>query len=335
MPRNSTRLGQQIINLYRNIVAENNGQFPYDATSITEFRSWQRQARVRLKKILGEMPTKKIPFRLQRKVVDDGRDWRMERLQYWTRPGLQAVAYLLTPKNRPLPAPGVLCLHGHSREGKDESIDPGSIYRGFGRRFVEAGCVVICPEQIGFGERAFNDDKVTYNVLVHGLNMVGHTLIGLRYWDLVRAVDLLEEQPTVVKSRIGVMGLSLGGEMTLFLAALQTRLRAACVGGYLSSHLKSFLDRPHCTCGHLRDLAKNFEHTDLAALIAPRPLFLDTGRQDMMFPVSDARRLVRQLREVYRLFDRPLNYLGIHAHGGGHEISCERSVPWMLERLHE
>ena len=331
----SAGLDQQIVGLYRQIVSENIRQLPYDAASRTAFGSWQRRARVRLKKILGELPVERIGFGLQREVVEDGPRYLLERLQYWTRPGLQAVAYLLTPKRSTLPAPGVLCLHGHSGGGKDESIDPNSIYRGFGRTFAEAGCVVLCPEQIGFGERAFQDDRVTYNVLVHGLNMVGYTLIGLRYWDLVRALDLLEEEPTVVKRRIGVMGLSLGGEMTLFLAALQTRLRAACVAGYLSTHLNSFLDRPHCTCGHMRDLAKYFEHVDLAALIAPRPLFLDTGRKDKMFAVKDARRLVRQLREVYDLFDRPEPHLGIHAHGGGHEISGKRSIPWMLERLHE
>ena len=331
----SAGLDRQIVDLYRQIVSENIRQLPYDASSRTAFGSWQRRARFRLKKILGELPRERIGFGLQRKVVEDGPRYTMEHLQYWTRPGLQAVAYLLTPKGVTLPAPGMLCLHGHSNGGKDESIDPDSIYRGFGRTFAEAGCVVLCPEQIGFGERAFEDERVTYNVLVHGLNMVGHTLIGLRYWDLVRSLDLLQEEPTVVKRRMGVMGLSLGGEMTLFLAALQTRLRAACVGGYLSTHLHSFLDRPHCTCGHMRDLAKYFEHVDLAALIAPRPLFLDTGRKDKMFPVKDARDLVRQLRQVYDLFDRPEPHLGIHAHGGGHEISCKRSVPWMLQRLRD
>ncbi len=327
--------GQQIIDFYHTTVKENLRQSPFDASSRKDFAKWQQNARRRLRRILGAMPQEKIDFDLQRRKVEENAAYTIERLVYWTRPGLQANAYLLTPKNLTRAVPGMLCLHGHSHGGKDETIDPGSIYKGFARNFAAAGCVVLCPEQIGFGERALPEDKVNYQVLTHGLNMVGHTLIGVRYWDLVRSLDLLEGLELVDRKRLGVMGLSLGGEMTLFLAALQTRLRAACVCGYLTTHLNTFLDRPHCTCGHLRDLARHFEHIDLAALIAPRPLFLDSGRNDPSFPYKDAQTLVRQLRPVYHLHDRPRSHLGIEVHDGGHEIAAVKSIAWMLKRLTE
>ena len=328
-------LGRQILDLYHTIVDSSLRQMPFDASSKEAFQGWQVKARRVVGKILGEMPKERIGFGLERRMVEETDLYIRERLLYWTRPGLQASAYLLTPKGMRTPGPGILCIHGHSSGGKDESIDPGSIYRGFGRRFAEEGCVVLCPEQIGFGERALPEDDVTYNVLVHGLNMLGHTLIGLRYWDLVRALDLLQGLETVNGKRIGVMGLSLGGEMSLFLSGLQKRVRAASICGYLSSHRNTFLDRPHCTCGHLRDLARHFEHVDLAALIAPRPLFLDSGRGDKLFPVRDARALVRNLRPVYDLHARPRSHLGIEVHDGGHEIAAVRSIPWMLRRLRE
>ena len=328
-------LGRQILDLYRTIVDSDLRQMPFDASSQEAFRSWQAKARKVLRKVLGKMPREKIDFELERRVVEETDLYIRERLLYRTRPGLQASAYLLTPRGMRRPAPGIICIHGHSSGGKDDSIDPGSIYRGFGRRFAEEGCVVLCPEQIGFGERALPEDEVTYNVLVHGLNMVGHTLIGLRYWDLVRALDLLRGLESVDGKRIGAMGLSLGGEMCLFLAGLQERVQAACICGYLSSHRSTFLDRPHCTCGHLRDLARYFEHVDLAALIAPRPLFLDSGRRDKLFPVRDARALVGNLRPVYDLYSRPRSHLGIEVHDGAHEIGAVRSIPWMLRRLRE
>ena len=328
-------LDQQILDLYRSIVDSSLRQMPFDASSKEAFQSWQRKARRVVRKVMGEIPEEKIDFGLERRVTEETRHYIRERLLYWTRTGLQASAYLLTPKGVRFPAPGMLCIHGHSRGGKDESIDPNSIYHGFGRRFAEEGCVVLCPEQIGFGERALPEDDITYNVLVHGLNMLGHTLIGLRYWDLVRALDLLQSLETVDEKRIGAMGLSLGGEMTLFLAGMQRRVRAACICGYLSSHRSTFLARPHCTCGHLRDLARYFEHVDLAALIAPRPLFLDSGRRDKLFPLRDGRALARNLRPVYDLYARPRSHLGIEVHDGGHEIAAVRSIPWMLRRLRE
>ncbi len=325
--------GRQVIDLYHQLVDSHLRQTPFDASSRPAFQAWQRKARRILRGIIGELPTEKIDFGLERRVVEEHSQYLVEELVYWTRPGLQASAYLLTPHKIELPAPAVLCLHGHSRPGKDDTIDPDSAYGNFARRFAAKGCIALCPEQIGLGGRTLPEDKVSYQVLIHGLNMLGHTLIGLRYWDLVRALDLLETMQQVDPKRIGVMGLSLGGEMTLFLAALQTRVRAASICGYLSSHLNTFLDQPHCTCGHLRDLAKHFEHVDLAALIAPRPLFVDSGRQDPQFPSKDARAAVRQLRPIYELYEKPRADLGIEVHNGAHQISGTRSIPWMLKQL--
>jgi len=327
--------GQQVTKLYQSTVASVLRQMPFDASSRQAFSSWQRKARRLVRGILSKMPEVKTKLGLKRKTVEETKDYVREKVTYHTRPGLQATAYLLTPRNVSFPVPGVLALHGHGTGGKDEAIDPDSIYHGFATRFAEEGCVVLAPDQIGFGERALPEGKVNYQVLTHGLNMLGQTLIGWRYWDLVRALDLLQGLKTVSSKRVGVMGLSLGGEMTLFSSALQTRVKAAVVCGYLTSHLNTFLDRPHCTCGHLRDLAKYFEHVDLAALIAPRPLFLDSGRKDSSFPYRDAQALARQLRKVYKLFGKPQSHLGIEVHDGAHEISGAKSIPWLLKRLRE
>ena len=327
--------GQQILSLYHETVDTDLRQSPFDASSREAFHAWQTRARGILGGILGQMPDEKVDLELTRETVAETTRYLHERIVYYTRPGLQVPAYLFTPKNAPLPAPAVLALHGHSHGGKDESIDPDSIYHGFARRFAEQGCVVLAPDQIGFGERKLPEGKVGYRVVTHGLNMLGHTLIGWRHWDLVRALDLLEGLDTVRPDRIGVMGLSLGGETTLITTAMAPRVHAACVCGYLTSHKSTFLDREHCTCGHLRDLARHFEHLDLAAMIAPRPLFVDTGSKDTAFLTPEAEAAVAGLRCVYDLFERPAAHLGIEVHGGAHEISCELSVPWMLARLGE
>jgi dienelactone hydrolase len=327
--------GEQVTALYHHTVATRLRQTPFDATSRRAFRGWQRHARALLAGILGEMPAETVPFALQRQVVAENDRYVQERIVYWTRPGLEVPAYLFTPKGTRGPVPAMLCLHGHSAGGKDDTIDPNSIYRGFARSFAERGLVVLAPDQIGFGERKLPEGKITYQVLTHGLNMLGQTLIGWRYWDLLRGLDLLETLPAVDTARIGVMGLSLGGEMTLFLSAMQTRVRAACICGYLTSHLGTFLDEPHCTCGALRDLAKHFEHVDLAALIAPRPLFVDTGRTDPSFRTAEAEATVRALRPIYDLFAKPQEHLGIEIHDGAHEIAGVHSIPWMIARLNE
>jgi dienelactone hydrolase len=327
--------GQQIVDLYRETARTGLRRTRFDASSRRAYRGWQRHARSVLADILGTLPAERVPFDLERAVVAETDDFCQERIVYTTRPGLQVPAYLFTPRRRTGRTPAVLCIHGHSAGGKDDTIDPNGSYAQFALRFAELGLVVLAPDQIGFGERKLPEGKTTYGLLTHGLNMLGHTLIGWRYWDLVCALDLLETLPMVDTSRIGVMGLSLGGEMTMFLAGMQPRVHAACVCGYLTSHLGTFLDEPHCTCGALRDLAMHFEHVDLAALIAPRPLFLDSGRNDPMFHTPEAEALVRELRPVYDLFDKPREHLGIEVHDGEHIIAGEQSIPWMVARLTE
>jgi hypothetical protein len=41
------------------------------------------------------------------------------------------------------------------------------------------------------------------------------------------------------------------------------------------------------------------EHVDLGALIAPRPLLIETGTEDPIFPVAAARREFARLARVY------------------------------------
>jgi hypothetical protein len=55
-------------------------------------------------------------------------------------------------------------------------------------------------------------------------------------------------------------------------------------------------------CGSqvLPGMLGRLEHVDLGALIAPRPLLVQTGTEDLIFPVAAARKSVSQLGAVYR-----------------------------------
>ena len=76
-----------------------------------------------------------------------------------------------------------------------------------------------------------------------------------------------------------------------------------------------------------------FDWPDVLALIAPRPIFIDSGSQDPQFHSKDARTAVRQLRPIYDLYEKPRSDLGIEVHNGAHQISGTRSIPWMLKQL--
>ena len=117
--------------------------------------------------------------------------------------------------------------------------------------------------------------------------MAGVVPLARNLWDLRRALDLLAEHPLVAPDRIAVAGLSYGGTCSLFLAAIDDRVAAAIVSGYLSSWSAAHTV-PWNMCGSqvLPGQLGAIEHLDLAALVAPRPLLVESGTEDAIFPVD-------------------------------------------------
>ena len=126
--------------------------------------------------------------------------------------------------------------------------------------------------------------------------MAGVVPLERNLWDLARALDVLAAHPLVDPTRIAAVGLSYGGTCTLFLAALDDRVAAAVVSGYLSSW-RAAHTVPWNMCGSqvLPGMLGTLEHVDIAALIAPRPLLVETGTDDVIFPVPP-RRVMATLR---------------------------------------
>ena len=55
--------------------------------------------------------------------------------------------------------------------------------------------------------------------------MLGETMAGWRTWDVMRAIDYLETREELDGKRIGCMGISGGGAVTLYATAVEPRIR--------------------------------------------------------------------------------------------------------------
>ena len=78
-------------------------------------------------------------------------------------------------------------------------------------------------------KEAFDQQKIVVispDIAYHDKDAAFKTLLGQRAWDLMRCVDYLSSLDTVAPARVGCAGLSLGGEMALWLGALDTRVAA-------------------------------------------------------------------------------------------------------------
>ena len=178
--------------------------------------------------------------------------YRRDRIVYDTETAMSVPAYLLVPHEREgaPPGPAVLAIHGHG-EGKSMvcDIDDGDAdkraeitgYNGaYGHELARRGFVVLAPDLRCFGERQdprWDPSSRRYDCdwnLVCAV-MTGTNPLAQNLWDLQRSLDVLCGHPLVDPDRVGVCGLSYGGTMTLFTAAVDERVRAAVVSGYLSS----------------------------------------------------------------------------------------------------
>jgi hypothetical protein len=197
--------------------------------------------------------------------------------------------------------PAVVCIHGHG--GKPGSVyDKESPYKAFADALARRNYVTIAPI-----------------VSQHEVYEQGRTLMGERLWDAMRCIDFLETFISVDTSRIGCAGLSLGGEMTMWLGALDQRVKATVSCGFLTR--MDQLEQGHCLCWKFPGLRELVDFADIYSLIAPRHLMCQNGLKEPPsdFTVELARAALKEIEVIY------LNYgclenISLVAHPEGHVV---------------
>jgi dienelactone hydrolase len=211
-------------------------------------------------------------------------------------------AFLLVPKEikRGSRAPAVLCLHQTTRIGKGEPAGVGGKPDlQYGAELARRGFVTLVPDYPNFGDYTFDPYAQGY---------VSATMKAIL--NHKRAIDLLQSLPEVDPDRIGVIGHSLGGHNSLFLAAFEPRVKAVVTscgfnsfskykGGDLTgwSH-KGYM--PRIAEVYSKDPARMpFDFTEVLAALAPRPVFINAPLGDSNFEVSGVKDCVTAAHQVY------------------------------------
>ncbi|MFD0716102.1 hypothetical protein [Paenibacillus sp. GCM10027626] len=149
---------------------------------------------------------------------------------------------------------------------------------------------------------------------------LGMSLTGMWTWDLKRLIDYIGTRPDIAQDRIGCCGLSGGGLQTLWLAALDEQVSCAIVSGYFYGYMDALLKLYNCSCNYVTRLWEHVDMGDIAALIAPRALLIETGDQD---PLNGERGMDNVIEQV-DIAVQAYNLLGAeerlvhHTFEGGH-----------------
>lgn len=296
-------------------LAEATADDPCPVDDRAEIPAWRERCRDRLTDLLGPWP-ERVPLDLEVRATTDCGSYDRHSIVFDSERAMSVPAYLLVPHDRTEPGPAVVAQHGHGPGksevcGLDDEASRVAIaeHNGdYGHRLAEAGYVVLAPDLRCFGERAdWNPpDKYACDVnLVHALAAGEHPLTQ-NVWDLRCALDVLAEHPLVDPARIATVGFSYGATVTLFLAAVDERVAAAVVSGYFATWQEAHRV-PWNLCGSqvLPGMLTVMEHVGLGALVAPRPLLVETGTGDPIFPEAGARAEMDRLRVVYEVLGAP------------------------------
>lgn len=312
---------------------------------------WRRKTVRTLKSLTGYdtmMKTAPSP-----RITDekDMGDITRQHLEILTEPGVLLTAFVLIPKNAQPPFPVVIAPHGHVSGGKiavagcreipevAKTIDQHNY--DYGVQLARAGFIVFCPDARGFGERQENFAKG--NLLASSCqwlnNMafpLGQTVTGMWTWDIHRLIDYIETRRDCLAERIGCAGLSGGGLQTLWAAALDTRICCAVISGYFYGYKESLLEmHNNCSCNYVPHLYEYVDMGDIASLIAPRPLLIETGSRDPLNGKSGLDNVYPQMRRVqntYRLL-KAHHLLEHDIFEGEHRWNGVKAIPWIQQHL--
>jgi dienelactone hydrolase len=322
--------------------------FPLDAPAVWD--SWRADARKRLTELIGlpqelSQPRPAIQVTYEPAIVRKG--YVRQLVRFATRPGLEAVGWLLMPEKSSGPKPAMICLPGHGR-GIDEIVgldekgrddEAAQTYQhNFALQCVRQGYVTLALEMVGFGRRrdaAARKRGAGASSCMPAAGaalMLGESMVGWRVWDVVRAVDFLSSLSDVDSSRIGLMGISGGGTVSLYAAALDERVACAMLSCSYCTFRDSIFSVMHCIDNYVPGILRWFEAADLAAMIAPRLVFCESGSEDDIFPEPGVRQAFEDARRIYAAM-RAEDRLALHMFDAGHVFDGRQAFPWIAERL--
>lgn len=310
-----------------------------------DIAKWQSKLRRKLKELVGDMPEKRTPLNVRSIWQRRHRLGSIEKIVFTSEPYSDVPAYVCIPKNAPSPLTFMICVQGHST-GMHNSIgvqidDETKALRVPGDRTFAIGCMsrgiaALCIEQRSFGERNEKKQDQTashgcHDATMHAL-MLGRTLMGERIYDVDRGIDYLRTRGDADMKRIGIMGNSGGGTISVFAAALLPRISFAMPSCYFCTFRDSIMSIYHCMDNYIPGLLKYAEMPDVLGLFAPSPVVVVAGKTDPIFPISATRKAFKDLKRIYKAAGAE-NNCHLVVGNGGHRFYAKQAWPHMLREL--
>ena len=286
------------------------------------FQAWREVARTKLKQLLGferivSQTVGHVPsVNLEQATWVDGH-WR-QLGEIETEPGVKVAFWILRPdRDYQKVRPVMICAHGHDADGWNTYA---GVYRDDQHRAateakqgdpavqaVKQGYIAVVPATRGLADANSVSDingrhgnRKCRAQLMHCL-MGGRTAIGERVWDTKCLLNwMVAELEGADVRRIGMLGNSGGGVLTVYVAALDERIVVAHPSCSLTSFTSDSGYIFHCDCCMVPGIKSELaDMPDIAALIIPRDLVVVHGEKDTLHSAISVNRAMKRIETVY------------------------------------
>jgi dienelactone hydrolase len=246
-----------------------------------------------------------------------------------------AIPSLLAVPSGAGPFPAVVVFHQHAGQrhfGKSEVFGLiGDRYQAFGPALARAGFAVLAPDSIAFEDRRpggqgtdpRDDDWDQHsNALAYRL-VTADTLMRKVLEDAMAAVSALVARADVETDAVAALGHSYGGNTTLFLTAVDERVRFGCASGALASYRRKMTDGTGIEMAEvIPGFTTRFDIEHVLAAIAPRRFLVVSGTEDKY--AADAEEIVDLALSAFGSPNDPPPLSHVRAAAG---------MPWTLSAL--
>lgn len=274
------------------------------------FEEWQKKSKEKLTALLGLDKFQKTDDCFEIEYSHEHRKYIKIRFTFKSEEGSTVPCCLAVPKSKfKEKSPVMICLQGHGTgmhisfgivkyEIDQKKVESGD--RDFAKQCIEKGICALTIDQRCFGERGGNPRPDCTGAALTAL-LTGRTLIGGRVWDIMRAIDVVENHFTEFcdTDRIYCMGNSGGGTATIYAGALEDRIKAVIPSCAFCTFLNSIGELPHCACNYIPHIAEYFDMAEIAGMAAPKPMVVVSGVKDGIFPIEAAESEFERLKKIY------------------------------------
>lgn len=177
------------------------------------------------------------------------------------------------------------------------------------------------------------ENQIVEAEVVKGFYYAGWTFAGVRMWDDMASVSYLCSRPEVDSSRIGCVGLSMGGHRAGWLAAMDDRIKCSVVVCWMARY-KEMIEQRITNIAWMwavPGIYDDLDYPDIVSLAAPKPLMVQHGKKDDLFPNETGQQAIETIRKVYAKAGFENRFVS-EIYDGPHEFSEEMqksAFSWM------